>query len=63
MTEKIEKDYMSRLYKVDEMMWFKSSGKKFKGKIAGLTADGKLLIEKDGVHEVFGFKEVEMVFG
>ena len=60
--EMIEKDYMSKLYKVDEMTWFQSSGKKFKGKIAGLTADGKLLIEKNGIHEVFGFKEVEMVF-
>ena len=59
--EIIEKDYMKKLYRVDEMASFAASGKKFTGKIVGLTADGKLLIEKDGVHEVFGFKEVEMI--
>lgn len=57
----LEKDYMKKLYLVNEMTSFSASGKKFLGKIVGLTADGKLLIEKDGVHEVFGFKEVEMV--
>ena len=59
--EIIEKDYMKKLFRVDEPSWFSASGKKFRGKIVGLTGDGKLLIEKDGIHEVFGFKEVEMI--
>ncbi len=59
--ESIQKDYMKRLYRVEEAAWYVHSGKQFKGKIVGLTAEGKLIIETGGIHEVFGFKEVEMI--
>jgi hypothetical protein len=52
---------MKKLYRVDEMTSFIAAGQKFMGKIVGLTGDGKLLIEREGIHEVFGFKEVEMI--
>jgi len=58
----IQKDYMIKLYRVEELSWFRTDGKKFRGKIVGITAEGKLIIEASGKHEVFGFKEVEMVF-
>jgi len=58
----IQKDYMKKLYRLEELSWYQSDGKKFKGKIMGITGDGKLIIETSGKHEVFGFKEVEMVF-
>ena len=58
----IQKDYMKKLYRVEELSWFRTDGKKFRGKIVGITAEGKLIIEASGKHEVFGFKEVEMIF-
>lgn len=58
----LQKDYMKKLLRVEELCWFASGGKKFRGKIAGITGEGKLIIETSGRHEVFGFKEVEMIF-
>jgi len=58
----IQKDYMKKLYRVEELSWFNSDEEKFKGKIVGITAEGKLIIESSGKHEVFDFKEVEMLF-
>ena len=57
----IQKDYMKILYRVEETSLYSSAGKRFSAKIVGLTADGKLVLETGGEHEVFGFKEVEMV--
>ena len=58
----IQKDYMKKLFRIEELSWFVSGGKKFRGKIVGITAEGKLIIETSGRHEVFGFKEAEMIF-
>jgi BirA family biotin operon repressor/biotin-[acetyl-CoA-carboxylase] ligase len=58
----IQKDYMKKLFRVEELSRFASGGKKFRGKIVGITGDGKLIIATSGKHEVFGFKEVEMIF-
>lgn len=60
--EILVKDYMKRLYRVDVPSTFSASGKNFRGKIEGITADGKLVIEHGGAHEVYGFKEVEFIF-
>jgi BirA family biotin operon repressor/biotin-[acetyl-CoA-carboxylase] ligase len=57
----LQKDYMKKLFRVEEPSWFASGGKRFRGKIAGITGEGKLIIETSGKHEVFGFKEVEMI--
>jgi BirA family transcriptional regulator, biotin operon repressor / biotin---[acetyl-CoA-carboxylase] ligase len=57
----LQKDYMKKLFRVDELSRFVSGGKKFTGKIAGITGEGKLIIETSGKHDVFGFKEVEMI--
>jgi len=58
----IERDYMKKLYRIEELSWFSSDEKKFRGKIVGITAEGKLIIETSGKHEVFSLKEVEMIF-
>lgn len=58
----LQKDFMKKLFRVEELSPFSSAGKKFRGKIVGITAEGKLIIETSGRHEVFGFKEVEMIF-
>lgn len=57
----IQKEYMKILYRVEEAGLYRSGEKIFTAKIVGLTADGKLVLETEGQHEVFGFKEVEMV--
>ena len=57
----LQKEYMKRLYRIEKSSMFVRNGTRFSGKIAGLTAEGKLVIDLGGRHEVFGFKEVEMV--
>lgn len=59
--EEIQKDYMSELYRVEQESVFRSGSNRFNAKIAGLTAEGKLVLQLHDHHEVFGFKEVEMV--
>ena len=59
--EALEKDYMARLYRLDTECVFRSDGNRFNAKIAGITGEGKLILQTEKQHEVFGFKEVEMV--
>jgi BirA family biotin operon repressor/biotin-[acetyl-CoA-carboxylase] ligase len=60
--EILTKDYMKRLYRVDEPSFFSTKGKEFTGIIRGLTAEGKLVVEQEGTHRVYGFKEIEMKY-
>lgn len=59
--EQLQKDYMKQLYKVEEESVFRANGERFNAKIVGLTAEGKLILQLNDHHEVFGFKEVEFV--
>lgn len=59
--EQIQKDYMKQLYRNAEEAVFRANGKRFNAKIAGLTAEGKLILQLNDHHEVFGFKEVEFI--
>ncbi|MBK9731716.1 MAG: biotin--[acetyl-CoA-carboxylase] ligase [Chitinophagaceae bacterium] len=59
--EQLQKDYMKQLYKVEEESVFRTNGERFNAKIVGLTAEGKLILQLNDHHEVFGFKEVEFV--
>ncbi len=52
---------MKNLYRVDEEAVFIADNSRFNAKIAGLTAEGKLVLHVGDQHKVFGFKEVEMV--
>ncbi len=59
--DQLQKDYMKRLYRVAEEALFLANGRRFNARIAGLTAEGKLILQLGDHHEVFGFKEVEFV--
>jgi len=58
---RLVKDFMKKLYRVNQLTAFAAGNQKFRGKIVGISAEGKLVIEMNGAHEVFGFKEIEMV--
>jgi BirA family transcriptional regulator, biotin operon repressor / biotin---[acetyl-CoA-carboxylase] ligase len=59
--DRLQRDYMENLFGVDERRKFKLKDKEVSGKIAGLSSAGKLIVEIDHKHEVFGFKEIEYV--
>ncbi|MBA3649027.1 MAG: biotin--[acetyl-CoA-carboxylase] ligase [Chitinophagales bacterium] len=59
--DQIQKDYMKQLFRVEEESDYSTAGKTFMGKIVGLTAEGKLILQVNNQHEVFGFKEIEMI--
>lgn len=61
--ELIGKVYMKKLYGLEQSLRFRSGSRHFHGRIAGLSAEGKLIINTGKVHEVFGFKEVEFLRG
>lgn len=59
--EELQKDYIKQLYRVNEESMYQADGKRFNAKIAGLTAEGKLILQVGDGHEVFGFKEVGLI--
>jgi BirA family biotin operon repressor/biotin-[acetyl-CoA-carboxylase] ligase len=60
--EEIQKEYMKQLYRVEEDSIYQANDKRFHAKIMGLTAEGKIVLQVNDHHEVYGFKEVEMIF-
>lgn len=59
--EKIDKEFLSALYRLNERHYFKSNVI-FEGEIVGVDPIGKLLIKKDdGLISEFYFKEVEFL--
>jgi BirA family biotin operon repressor/biotin-[acetyl-CoA-carboxylase] ligase len=60
--EQLEKEYISRLYWLNEWHSYRSEGKLFKGIAKGISAYGKLIIEDENISSMeFDFKEVEYV--
>ncbi len=59
--EQLQKDYMKNLYRIEEECVYRKDQKRFNAKIVGITAEGKLILQTGNKHEVFGFKEVEMI--
>ncbi|MCS6917034.1 MAG: biotin--[acetyl-CoA-carboxylase] ligase [Chitinophagales bacterium] len=59
--EEVGKLYMKKLYGIDRQIRFRTGTRRFGGKIAGLSAEGKLIIDTGQAHEVFGFREVEFL--
>lgn len=60
--ELIDREFISVLYKYNEMHWFRSDNQSFEGKIVGVNEIGQLLIRKqDGEILDFHFKEVEFL--
>jgi BirA family biotin operon repressor/biotin-[acetyl-CoA-carboxylase] ligase len=61
--KKLRKEYISRLYRLNEYHSFKAGKNYFKARITGISGSGLLQIEKDnGSKEEYSFKEVEYVF-
>jgi BirA family transcriptional regulator, biotin operon repressor / biotin---[acetyl-CoA-carboxylase] ligase len=60
--EDIRKEYLSRLYWLNEWHFYRSGGKQFRGKIKGISVFGRLIIEDENARLAeFDFKEVEYV--
>lgn len=58
--KEIRSDYLKNLYWYNEDRTFKA-GTYFKGRIIGVNDEGRLVIESDGKHLQFDFKEVEYI--
>ncbi len=62
MVDKIQKDYHSRLFRLNEMSWYRNSGEPFKAKIIGVSDYGQLILEnQSGKTLEYNFKEVEFL--
>ncbi|MBI4645038.1 MAG: biotin--[acetyl-CoA-carboxylase] ligase, partial [Bacteroidia bacterium] len=60
--ERINSDYLNRLYRINEEHEFKSGNTIFKGKITGVDNFGRLCIElKNRKNKVFGYDEVSFM--
>lgn len=60
----IEKEYLRRLYRIDQFASFErtKNNSKFEGKIKGINKFGQLIIEHlEGELEEFGFKEIKFI--
>lgn len=60
-SEKINEEYLSKLYLREEWALFKFDNKIQEGKIKGITDTGHLLIETHAVHRTFDNKEIEFL--
>ena len=60
-TEKLHKDYLARLFKMNEMAEFRISGKLVSGKIVNVSDSGALVVDINGQVESFNFKEITFV--
>lgn len=62
MVDKIQKDYHSRLFRLNEMSWYQNSEEQFKAKIIGVSDYGQLVLEnQSGKTLEYNFKEVEFL--
>lgn len=60
---RLKEEYLYKLYRLDEWCDYEDTGI-FKGKINGVTDEGKLVIEKEnGLIQQYAFKEVKFLFG
>jgi BirA family biotin operon repressor/biotin-[acetyl-CoA-carboxylase] ligase len=53
--------YLENLYRFDQTSHYKSGDKIFKGKITGVTPEGKLLVDHEGQQRSYGLKEIEFL--
>ncbi|MCD4769239.1 MAG: biotin--[acetyl-CoA-carboxylase] ligase [Bacteroidales bacterium] len=58
----IDSDYLASLYRLEEISFFSSKGRRFRGIIKGVDDYGQLIIENiRGKIKIFSFKEVEFI--
>ncbi|MCY7363165.1 MAG: biotin--[acetyl-CoA-carboxylase] ligase [Ignavibacteria bacterium] len=59
--QEIQKDYMQKLFQLEEQCNYKIAGKELKGKITGINPEGKLVIDTADGYMICGYKEVEFL--
>jgi BirA family biotin operon repressor/biotin-[acetyl-CoA-carboxylase] ligase len=60
--ERIDREFISVLYRLNEKHWFRAEQEEFEGEIIGVNELGQLLIRKqNGEILDFHFKEVEFL--
>jgi BirA family biotin operon repressor/biotin-[acetyl-CoA-carboxylase] ligase len=57
----LDEEYIEHLFRFDSLHDYVIGGKKIKGKITGLTPEGKLLLDTEEGQKECGFKEIEFV--
>jgi len=58
----IKKDYISRLYRLNEWSEYRDEAGSYQGRIISVSENGRLMIEReDGKHKEYNFKEVEFI--
>lgn len=61
--DQLKREYILKLFKFDEWSDFEDK-EIFKGKIKGITEEGKLIMEKENGHiQYYAFKEVKFLYG
>jgi len=60
--DKINREYHTRLFRLNQMSWYESQGKPFRAKIVGVSDYGQLILENQaGKTLEYNFKEVEFM--
>ncbi len=59
---KLEDDYLENLFLLDQPAEFVSGGRRFTGRIRGLSETGELLVQHDGRTRNYGFQEIQYSF-
>jgi len=57
----LQAQYLTGLYKYDEIAWYKQGDDIFEAKIIDVTSNGQLVLEKEGKQLQFNLKEIEFI--
>jgi BirA family biotin operon repressor/biotin-[acetyl-CoA-carboxylase] ligase len=57
----LQAQYLTGLYKYEEIAWYKQDNIVFEAKIVGVTSSGQLVMEKEGEQVHFNLKEIEFI--
>ena len=58
---RLERDYLEKLFLLDQPAEFSSQGKQFAGTIRGISDLGELLVEHNGLTRNYGFQEIQFL--
>lgn len=59
--KKLREDYLNNLYLLNQDAEFEDNGGFFKGKITGISDEGFLLVEKEGISRKYDLKEIRFI--
>ncbi|MNL04780.1 hypothetical protein D3C87_1253570 [compost metagenome] len=58
---KLQSDYISGLYQLNERAFYRHNGQTFEGEIVNVSHNGLLIILSEGIEREYNFKEVEFL--